>query len=589
MSKDSLMPNKIDSDKIFINKVFEWWYRVPDYQRPYVWGTDQVTDLLDDVTQWMYSRPDSEYFLGSIVLQERHNNGITEFDLLDGQQRLSTCLMIYAVGRDLASDHRLVELCRDVVFQQEDPFKNIPERLRIIYDIRDDVRDFVIRFIKPNGGTNDDAGLLEATKARDLSVRNMANAIVQIRGFFQQSDAPQVEEFFKFFGNKVLMVYVSSPNLDDAFRMFTVLNDRGMKLRGSDILKTANLRALRENKADETEIRRWAKYWEELEGELADDFDVFLSHIRSVLVKDKARLNLLQEFEDNIYNPRAFDRQTKIYTKKTALLNPGKDTFLLVERYYKHYQQILSGNNYIINNSWRFDNLITLLSETGLADFWLPPLLRYREVFEDRHILDFLHKLENKFCGDWITSQTPTDRISAMNKVTSVIDEFNSQPDKNLDEKIALVLASPVFDFDKARFKHILETEDIYGRRYARYLLFKVDVLLASPDTRLQVPSQMSVEHILPQTPDSSSQWCKDFTLDERQTWTDRMGNLVLISRRKNSSQGRLDFMNKKDKYFKSNVEIFPNSMRAMQCECWTMETLKQSHQNVINLLCKNN
>ena len=53
------MPNKIDSDKIFINKAFEWWYRVPDYQRPYVWGTDQVTDLLDDVTQWMYSRPGS--------------------------------------------------------------------------------------------------------------------------------------------------------------------------------------------------------------------------------------------------------------------------------------------------------------------------------------------------------------------------------------------------------------------------------------------------------------------------------------------------------------------------------------------------
>ena len=143
------MPNKIDSDKIFINKAFEWWYRVPDYQRPYVWGTDQVTDLLDDVTQWMYSRPDSEYFLGSIVLQERHNNGIVEYDLLDGQQRLSTCLMVYAVGRDLAKDARLEALCREVVFQQDDPFKKIPERLRIVYDVRDDVHEFVNNFIKP--------------------------------------------------------------------------------------------------------------------------------------------------------------------------------------------------------------------------------------------------------------------------------------------------------------------------------------------------------------------------------------------------------------------------------------------------------
>ena len=142
------MPNKIDSDKIFINKAFEWWYRVPDYQRPYVWGTDQVTDLLDDISEWLYARPDSEYFLGSIVLQERDNNGIIEFDLLDGQQRMTTCLMIYAVGRDLSKDDRLEEHCREAIFQQEDPYKGIPERLRIVYDIRDDVRQFIDEFIR---------------------------------------------------------------------------------------------------------------------------------------------------------------------------------------------------------------------------------------------------------------------------------------------------------------------------------------------------------------------------------------------------------------------------------------------------------
>ena len=285
------MPNKIDSDKIFINKAFEWWYRVPDYQRPYVWGTDQVTDFLDDVTEWMSVRPESEYFLGSIVLQERRENGITEFDLLDGQQRLSTCLMIYAVGRDLAVDKRLEEHCREAVFQQDDPFKNIPERLRIIYDIRDEVRDFVNDYVKLNGGTNNEEKLTEIKEnSPDISVQNMANAILEIRKFFKEENAPTVESFFKFFGNKVLMVYVSSPDLDDAFRMFTVLNDRGMKLRGSDILKTSNMRALREDKASDEIVRKWAKEWEEWEGELGDGFDVFLSQIRAVLVKDKARL-----------------------------------------------------------------------------------------------------------------------------------------------------------------------------------------------------------------------------------------------------------------------------------------------------------
>jgi hypothetical protein len=45
--------------------------------------------------------------------------------------------------------------------------------------------------------------------------------------------------------------------------------------------------------------------WEEIEGELGENFDIFLSQLRTVLVKDKARLNLLREFEDNIYEPKS--------------------------------------------------------------------------------------------------------------------------------------------------------------------------------------------------------------------------------------------------------------------------------------------
>jgi hypothetical protein len=580
------MPNKIDSDKIFINKAFEWWYRVPDYQRPYVWGSDQVIDLLDDVTEWMLIRPESEYFLGSIVLQERQTDGITEYDLLDGQQRLSTCLMIYAVGRDMATDLRLEELCREAVFQQEDPFKDIPERLRVIYDIRDEVREFINHFVKPKDGTNDEAGLLAMMDSPDISVRNMANALLEIRNYFQQADAPKVEDFFRFFGNKVLLVYVSSPNLEDAFRMFTVLNDRGMRLRGSDILKTSNLRAMHESKVSESEIRTWAQKWEEWEGEFGDSFDVFLSQLRAVLVKDKARLSLLQEFDDNIYSTKIFDKKTKAYIDRKPLLNRGRETFQFVENYYKHYQQIFGGNNYALDNSWKFDNLITLLDETGLADFWQPSLLRYRDVFGEKQILDFLIKLENKFCADWVTSQTPTDRITAMNKITAEIDDINKKEGLNQDQKIAKLLESSVLGYDKNRFKQILDTGDIYSRRFARYLLFKLDVLLGSADTRMQVPKNMSVEHILPQNPKSDGQWCRDVKDDERTTWTNRLGNLVLISRRKNSSQGRSDFAEKKIKYFKNNVETFPNSLRVIQKPVWDLSTLQNHHKEVVEKLC---
>lgn len=580
------MANDIDSDKIFINEAFERWYRVPDYQRPYIWGTDQVTDLLDDVTQWMNFRPESEYFLGSIVLQEHQENDITEYDLLDGQQRLTTCLMIQAVGRDLATDDLLKKSCREAIFQERNKYKNIPERARIIYDIREEVQAFVDKYIKADGGTNDEEALRAEFDSPALSVQNMANALIEIRNFFKAEDAPTVEDFFQFFGNKVLLVYVSSPDLDDAFRMFTVLNDRGMKLRGSDILKTLNLRALREDKVGDGVVRKWAQKWEEWEGEMGDGFDVFLSQIRAVLVKDKARLSLLQEFDENIYAPHSFDRTTKKYTKNEPLLKRGLDTFTFVDRYYGHYQKILRGNNYHLNNSWQFDNLITLLQDASLADFWLPPLLRYYDLFGEKRIIDFLKKLEGKFCGDWVTYQTPTDRIKAMNNITVAIDKVNQQTGASADEKINQLLGMDIFDFNTKVLREVLETRDIYSRRFARYLLFKVDALYASADTRLQVPVNMSVEHVLPQNPKSDSQWCKDFNDEERETWTNRIGNLVLISRRKNSSQGRSDFIEKKVKYFKSNVEIFPNSSRVMPMEKWDLTTLQSHHKEVVDKLC---
>ena len=95
----------------------------------------------------------------------------------------------------------------------------------------------------------------------------------------------------------------------------------------------------------------------------------------------------------------------------------------------------------------------------------------------------------------------------------------------------------------------------------------------------------MSVEHILPQTPKDNSQWKIDFTDEQREEWTHKLGNLVLISRRKNTGQGRLDFADKKTKYFKNSIESFPNSLRIMQKPSWKQDDLESNHKELINLL----
>ena len=103
------MSNEIKSDKLYIKDIFNRWYRIPEYQRPYVWGKDQINDLLDDISFAQQNDNESEYFLGSIVFQTKTNNNgkYQEDDLLDGQQRLTTLFLITAVIRDLTENEKL--------------------------------------------------------------------------------------------------------------------------------------------------------------------------------------------------------------------------------------------------------------------------------------------------------------------------------------------------------------------------------------------------------------------------------------------------------------------------------------------------
>lgn len=567
---------EIKSEKILVKDIFSrMWFRIPEYQRPYVWGADEISELLDDLTFAMTEKPDFEYFLGSFVFQSKaaqteKGQEFDENDLLDGQQRMTTLLLLFAVIRDLAKDPDAKDDCQRCIFQKASKYKNIPERTRLVFAIRESAQEFIESFIKNEGGTERGEELTKlGEKDADISVQNLAKAVLEIRKFFQNGSRPTPEDLLQFLLNKVLLIYVSTEDLEDAFRLFMILNDRGIPLRNSDILKSMNLGAL-ESPAEKV---KYAKLWEEAEGELGDDFDRFLSHVRTILVKEKARLNLLQEYEDKIYEPKERDKATG--RKKPVLLKKGRETFQLIERYLNHYRTLLGGQNYDEIGSFEFDNLVKVML-TGLpATDWVPPLLRYFDRFGYERLLEFLKQLDNKFSADWIGQYSPTDRIEAMNRVIKVIDDASSVND---------VFNSGCFDIDADSFCRVVEGP-IYGRRFARYVLLKLDYFFHDHALRMHFET-LSVEHILPQNPDSKSQWVKDFSDNERAEWTDRLGNLVLITRRKNSSQGRLDYKEKKKRYFDKCIDTCPNSLRVLrQYEKWTPAELKQNHETVLKRL----
>ena len=532
-------------------------------------------ELLEDIMHALTVNGESEYFLGSMVLRKEvikeEQTTYDEYHILDGQQRLTTLFILNAVIRDLADDPTLLDISEKAVFQKENTYYNIPERLRIVFDIRTQVRDFVDEYLKTKDGTKRIEELRKKANDRDedISIRNMSNTILTISDYFQTKD---YKKFFSYLSSNVLMIYVATEELEDAFRLFTILNSRGVKLRNSDILKANNLGLIK----DEKTRKEWAEKWEEIENYYGEDFDTFLSHLRTILVKQKASASLLKEFEDNIHHRKEFDRNTKEYKQLPPLLEKGLDTLRFIAKFHTHYQSLFEKDNYDLHKNYQLYNFLYLMRKGFEADYWMAPLLRFYDKFKEEKLLEFVMALDNKFASDWMLGYTPTTRIENVNAITQAIDDATL-----VDE----VLISSTLQFDANELLRVLNS-NIYGKRAAKYVLLKIDLLYHGHTTKFELPERISIEHILPQNPPVSSQWQSDFTIPERLEWTHKIGNLVLISRNKNSAQSNKDYSIKKEKYFKSNIELFSNSVRIyQQYITWVPSDLQDNHAKVISKL----
>lgn len=552
---------KIEANKEVLQKIFsqDFWFVIPEYQRSYVWQKDNVSELLDDLLFAFENKPEYEYFLGSLVLKRKDNNEFSEYEVLDGQQRLTTFFMLMAVMRDLLKDEDYKNTLQDMIYQKENKLKKVPSRQRITYEIRDNVEEFIKEFIISKNGTLSEE-LNEKSEEENTSIANMAKAMLTMRNILEERD--NLEEFAGFLLNNALFIYVSTDNTEDAFRLFTILNNRGIPLTSADIIKSSNIGKIK----DRDEAKKYAAVWEELEGRYGEDFDRFLAFIRTILVKEKARANLLAEFEINVY--------------KKGRLEMGKETIKLLMHYDDVYSETIDLENSHLSNEYR--NLITIMKLGLPSQDWMPPLMYYYSKFKMEKLIEFLKKLEYKFAGDWICQQSPTYRIEAMNRILGAI-EKTDQKDLN-----SLLKDKDLFGIDMEFYKQLIDGE-VYKRRFGRYLLLKLEYLMGDNTVHLSGYNTISVEHVLPQNPSEDSKWAEDFAKEQRSYWTHRIANLVLISMKKNSKLSNLDFEEKKERYLKQRIDAFHgNKIFIQQNATWTPDVLKERQKELVEMLVNN-
>lgn len=436
---------EIGFGKQTIAKVFEEWYTVPSYQRHYVWESDNVNDMLDDFASNYIEHAKEEYFLGSYIIQSKSNNN----DLLDGQQRITTLFLLFAFLRDYAGSSEDVKVnCVDLIFQKANKIKQIPERIRLSYEIRGNVRKFIEEYLMTSGSITqhwDDIVKKANDKKECTSIQRMCNALVCYNEFFTNHKEIDLESFLIFILNNVVMIYISADSLEDAFRLFSVMNDRGQKLSNADILKSSNLEKIE----DGSEMNEYAREWENMQEDLGNDFDRFLAYVRTMLLKKRQKTNLLDEYEKQIF--------------KAGKIKQGKDFFNYVFRAYEDYNKLI---NLAGNEDTEYCSLIRILIKCMPSTDWIPVILAYGRKFGDNGLLEFSQKVACKNIADAVCGKSPSYRIDHLNSIINLIEE-SGKPSDVLD-------AQGYYSFNEHVFMANIQSE-IYGRRYTYALLMLLE------------------------------------------------------------------------------------------------------------------
>lgn len=591
----------LDTGKKYIKDIFspECFYNIPEYQRPYVWGRDQINALLDDLKAALDQDDKKEYFLGCMIWntkKARDSSGIEYVcqDILDGQQRFITLYLIQGVIRDLSDDSKLKNKVVMRMKQEKDEYDGVPERNRIIFEIRDD-KEFLEEFLLADGGTlkvNELKKIIEK-KETTKSVRNMASAILIMREWWLKIQKPvngdifqgELRKFFTYLSSKVLAIYLATPdNLDDAYNLFTVLNSRGLQLQVSDILRAQNLRII----DDHVERKKYAEKWSTFEDNIGAPFRGFDDFLWTlVFIKMKYRS------DENQSLTKAFE-----FMWKRGLLKKGIKTFDYVGNYVDHYESVIDGSITSKETGALFSNLNFILTSV-FGGKYMAPLLHYRECFGDYRIIEFIVKLDNLLSIPWLTGKrTSQTRIFILLRKMEEIrgNAFdNASIEKSADEFLNSEYLK--YDYEDEKAATFVDVEELFnilenekwgayaGTRInkTRYLLLKLDLLMGNLNSRIQFNRNNStVEHLMPRKI-KETEWNID--LVEHDNWLHRLGNLVLIDRRKNASLSNKLYNQKKVRY-QGAIETRANTNFVfMNYSDWNIDTIKLNHRRCIEVL----
>ncbi|HAS79947.1 MAG TPA: DUF262 domain-containing protein, partial [Fusobacteriaceae bacterium] len=335
------------------------YYKMPVYQRPYTWEEEHVDDLWTDIyTAFENNQDDSDldknYFLGSVILTP-NDDGI--FNIIDGQQRMTTLIILFCVLRDRLKEEKNIDFKE---IEIEDIEESIIKRKKIRVTLNTHMKNQVefqeniLKQVKyPKKFTKKDA----------MENKYMNTAIIFKKKIDELMDSNfPIGNFLDYLFKNVRIITITCSSQNFAIKLFQTLNARGMDLSPADLIKSHLMGNLDIDQHD-LFLQNWIAI-EEIAKRLDENIGDILNYYQYYLLGKNLKKSMYDILVDKFKNQ---DPITIVHNLKTfadsyeEVMNEKKISIysLMYLRHQVYWKIILTTAKYLEYDN--YDELITLI------------------------------------------------------------------------------------------------------------------------------------------------------------------------------------------------------------------------------------
>lgn len=532
--------------------------KIPTYQRDYSWNEEQWEELWNDILKGKKNK--SKHYMGSLVFINRKDNIL---EVVDGQQRLTTIAIII---------HSVIKLINELVNNNINKEENI-ERINIIrtyigkksskdltwenkLELNEENNNFYNTYIMnfeqsetlPLKISISNKLLLNCQNYFYKNIQEYAN--IQKIETITENKLYKIVELVDYIVENLIFVKIVATNELSAYTIFETLNDRGIDLSITDLLKNYLLSLFARKQDQSFAKNRWDSIIQKVE---LKNFPMFLRYYWMMGNKTLRKEELFKAIRDSI-------KERKV---ALSFLNE-------LDKYADIFSAIQDDTSSYWNDKINLKQVIKNLHILKVKQCY-PLLMVALTKLEKKYQYNVFKACENiLFRYLTICGKNPNALEDVFNKICNKIVNGEIKDYKSIKKQLMSIYVKDE-EFNNDFISKLINTKG--NQRIAKYILIKINTYISVDKVELDINSNnLTLEHILPENP--NDEWKKLFDDDIIDDYIYRIGNFTLLSQKRNQSIANDKFIDKIKLYEKSDIIMTKNIANYYKDKEWNKESI---------------